>query len=215
MESILSIIRDRFSPLINRIREKIFGAHNENIDLVVDSFYKLTPPQRNGVLIGGMGLILGFILFSIILYFAQVSVLQTELDKSLRALATIRSLKLEDQTVSEKFNSLIETISRKSKGFNPKPFFEKLSKTMGIELTGISEKDVPFDQNDPLVKKIKMVNVEVKLPKVSIPKLLNFIVELEKSNHLLKVQDLKITGQYGNKLYFDAQLLIRGYATGT
>lgn len=215
MESILAMIREKLSPLINRVREKIFGSHNENLDLLVDSFYKLTPPQRSAALAGGASLIVVFILFSIVLYFVQVNVLQTDLDKSMRAIATFRSLKIEDQEVSAKFDSLVEGINRKNKGFFFKPFFEKLSKTLNLEISGVSERDAPLDQTDPLGKKVKVVNVEVKLPKVSIPKLLNFIVELEKSNHLLKVQDIKVTGQYGNKLYFDAQLVIRGYAAGT
>ena len=168
MQLIPSAMQEKLSPLINRAREKIFGSHNENIDLLVDSFYKLTPPQRNGVLGGGVGLIFGFVLFSIILYFVQVNVLQNELDKSLQALSTIRSLKTEDQETSARFDGLVETINKKNKGFYFKPFFEKMSKTVGVEVSGVSERDAPLDASDPLGKKVKVVNVEVKLPKVSI-----------------------------------------------
>ena len=32
---------------------------------------------------------------------------------------------------------------------------------------------------------------------------MDFIIKVEKSSYLIKVKDLKITGLYGNKLFFD------------
>ena len=51
----------------------------------------------------------------------------------------------------------------------------------------------------------------MRLPNISIPRLLGFLVEVEKSNKYLRVQDLQIRGRYGTKLYFDSQVKVRGY----
>jgi hypothetical protein len=215
MAVIPSVVSDRLSSFFLKIREKILGVNNENLDFLIDTFYKLTPSQRNGVTAGGVAAIALFVICSIALYFMQVNSLQTELDKSLHAISSFRALRLEDQEVSEKFDGLVDSINRKNKGFYFKPFFEKLSKKINVEFTGISERDAPADPTDPLPKKVKVTNVDMKLPKISIPKLLTFVMEIEKSNHFLRVQDMKITGQYGNKLYFDVQLTIRGYVPST
>jgi len=49
------------------------------------------------------------------------------------------------------------------------------------------------------------------MPNISIPRLLSFLVEVEKSNKYLRVQDLQIRARYGTKLYFDSQAKVRGY----
>ena len=55
------------------------------------------------------------------------------------------------------------------------------------------------------------LNIQIKIPKMSIPRMLEFLSAVEQSNNLLRVQDLKITGEYGNRLYFDVNAVVRGY----
>ena len=64
---------------------------------------------------------------------------------------------------------------------------------------------------DPLFEKIKEVNIEVRTPKISIPRLLSFLSEVENSGKFIRVKDLKITGMYGNKLFFDTTIGFKAY----
>ena len=55
--SVLEDYKDKISNqwlgLTSNLRKKILGSNNENIDLLVDSFYKLEAPQRNAAMVGG------------------------------------------------------------------------------------------------------------------------------------------------------------------
>jgi hypothetical protein len=76
----------------------------------------------------------------------------------------------------------------------------------------LMEKEVEFDSTNPLSESLKEVRIDLRVPQISISRLLNFITDVEKSERYIRLQDLKITGQYGNKLYFDTSLVFRGYA---
>ena len=73
----------------------------------------------------------------------------------------------------------------------------------------------PLPVDNPLSEKAQEVKVEMRMPNISIPRLMSFLVEVEKSNKYLKVQDLQIRGRYGTKLYFDGQAKVRGYDVGS
>jgi len=53
----------------------------------------------------------------------------------------------------------------------------------------------------------------MRLLNISIPRLLNFIVEAEKGGGFIRVQDLQIRSKYGTKLFFDVTLKARGLST--
>jgi hypothetical protein len=92
-----------------------------------------------------------------------------------------------------------------------KPFFEKIANDLGVTIEGISDQKVPLAAENPLSDKLQEIRVEMRLPNISIPRLLNFVVEIEKSGKYLKVQDLQIRARYGTKLFFDGQIKVRGY----
>lgn len=211
----LSDYRERLGQILGNgmasIRQKIFGANNEHIDFVMDSFYKLDPPQRNAVVGVIVGAISAFVVAAFSLYYIQVSSLQNELDEVFLALNRLRALKAEASVVTDRFDKLVGMVKRKAGGITFKPYFEKISQELNLEIKEIREKPIEADPNSLLATKINEVHIDVRLVKVSIPKLLSFLVEVEKDGHLVRVQNLKITGIYGNKLFFDVETIFRGY----
>lgn len=213
--SIVSDLREsiggRLSSSFAVARKKLFGTNNENLDFIMDSFYKLSPSQRNTFLGVAIGLIVSLVFATVFFYFSQVNALKDQLNDSFSAIAELRLLKSEETLETERFNELANTIARKTKGVIYKPFFERLSRQVSVPIRDIKERQVSMDPANPLSKRIQTSHIELTFSKISIPKLLEFMSEVEKSKSYMRVQNLKITGIYGTRLFFDAEVLIRGY----
>lgn len=207
-------IKGQFSGIFTLVRRRLFGANNERLDFFMDSFYKLSPNQRTGVL-GGIVSVIGlFVLGAVALYFSQVHKLKQDLNDSFAALHDLQALKHSYEVESRNYDKLIDTIERKTKQVSLKPFFEKTANDLGVTIEGLTDQKSPLAAENPLSEKVQEVKVEMRLPNISIPRLLSFVVEIEKSGKYLRVQDLQIRGRYGTKLYFDSQLKVRGYDVG-
>lgn len=204
-------IRGRMQGTINIIRRRLFGANNEKLDFLMDSFYKLNPNQQTGVLAGIVAIIAVFVLGAFLLYFSQVNRLKDDLSNSFAALHELQALKAAYDIENKNFEKLVDVIQRKTKQTSLKPFFEKIGNDLGVTIEGLNDQKAPLPGDSPLADKMQEVRVDMRLPNISIPRLLSFIVEIEKSNKYLRVQDLQIRGRYGTKLYFDAQVKVRGY----
>ena len=70
--SALQSIQDQISSIFNRsvdeIKKRILGENNENIEFIMDSFYKLSPSQQSGALLGVFGVLVAFVFISFILF---------------------------------------------------------------------------------------------------------------------------------------------------
>jgi hypothetical protein len=143
----------------------------------------------------------------------QVNALRRDLTLAFDALYDLKALNLKDGIESQRYAKLVDVIGKKTKSLNFKPFFEKISTQNKIVLKGLSERAMDIDPNNRLSDVVKEYHIEMKIAKVSIPKLLGFLVDIERSGQYLRIQNLKITGIYGNKLFFDAEILVRGYKT--
>jgi hypothetical protein len=196
------------------VRKRLFGANNEKLDFVMDSFYKLSPPQRTGVLAGIVGVIGLFVLSAIVLYFSQVSRLKSDLSNSFASLHELQALKAAYDVENKNFEKLVDTIDKKTKQVSLKPLFEKIANDLGVTLEGINDQRAPLPAESPLAEKVQEVRVDMRLPNISIPRLLNFLVEIEKTNKYLRVQELVVRGRYGTKLFFDGTVKVRGYDVG-
>lgn len=216
--SALAAFSDRFKGQLqgglNQIRKRLFGANNEKLDFFMDSFYKLSPNQRTGVLAGFVGVVALFVLGAIGLYFAQVNQLKNDLNGSFAALHELQSMKASYEQENRNFEKLVDTIDKKTRQLSLKPFFEKTANDLGVTIEGLNDQKAPLAADNPLAEKVQEVRVEMRLPNISIPRLMSFLVEIEKSNKYLRVQDLQIRGRYGTKLYFDGQVKVRGYDVG-
>lgn len=213
--SAITAVSDRFKGQfqggINLVRSRLFGVNNEKLDFIMDSFYKLSPEQRTGVLAGIVVAIALFVLSAVGLYFSQVDGLKKDLSNSFAALHELQMLRSVYETENKNFEKLVDTISRRSRSTQLKPFFEKTAQDIGVTLEGLTDQRVPLSADNALSEKIQEVRVDMRLPNISIPRLMSFMVEVEKSNRYLRVQDLQIRGKYGTKLFFDGQMKVRGY----
>lgn len=216
--NVLAGVSDKFKGRVlgslNVVRKQFFGANNEKLDFLMDSFYKLSPPQRAGVMAGVIGVITLFVLGAIALYFSQVARLKSDLSNSFASLHELSALRQAYEQENKNFEKLVDTIDRKTKQVSLKPLFEKLANDLGVNLEGINDQRSPLSADNPLAEKVSEVRIDMRLPNISIPRLLNFLVEIEKTNKYLRVQELTVRARYGTKLFFDGQVKVRGYDTG-
>jgi hypothetical protein len=145
------------------------------------------------------------------LYFSLVSHLKNELSSSFAALHELQAKKAMYEQENRNFEKLVDMVERKTKQVSLKPFFEKIANEQGVAIEGLSDSKSPLPADNPLAERLQEVRVEMRMPNISIPRLLSFLVEVEKSNKYLRVQDLQIRARYGTKLYFDSQAKVRGY----
>ncbi len=211
LDDFATMLRERFSATIKPLKIKLFGVNNETIDFLMDSFYKLSPEQRAAVVFGGsVGAV--FVTLAILgFYFASVASLEGDLNRSFNVLHELRSLKAQYASEHESYDRLVGSITRKTGSLRAKPFFEEKAQSLGIEMQGLNDKSEPLPLENPLSQKMSYVKVEVRLPKISIPRLLSLLTEVEKSGNYLSVEDLTIRNRLGTKLYFDAEVEFRGY----
>jgi hypothetical protein len=211
LSGFLDKIGGRLQGFVGIFRHRLFGANNEKLDFLMDSFYKLNPNQRTGVLAGLVAFIGVFVLGAFALYFSQVNRLKDDLSNSFAALHELQALKAAYDIENKNFEKLVEVIQRRTKQTSLKPFFEKTGNDLGVTIEALSDQKTPVHPDNPLADKMQEVRVNMRLPNISIPRLLSFLVEIEKSNRYLRVQDLEIKGKYGTKLYFDSEVKVRGY----
>ena len=207
-------VKGQLQDRLGNLRRRLLGTNNEKLDFLMDSFYKLSPNQRTGVLAGAsFGVVLlVFMVFG--LYVSMVSRLRNELSSSFAALHELQAQKASFEQENKNFEKLVDSVERKTKQLSLKPFFEKIANEQGVTLEGLSDAKSPLPADNPLSERFQEVRVEMRTPNISIPRLMSFLVEVEKSNKYLRVQDLQIRGRYGTKLYFDGQAKVRGYDSG-
>ncbi len=193
-------------------RLQVFGSNNERLDFLMDSFYKLNPNQRTGVMAGVIGFVFICVMGLFGLYFSQVGQLNSDLNNTFSAMHELRSLRTSYEIEDKKFDKLYDLISRRTRGLRMKPEFEKLARNLGVTIDSVTEKKIPLASDNPLSDKVQEVHADLRLGNISVPKLLNFLVDIEKSNKYLRVLDFKIAARYGTRLFFDAQVKIRGYS---
>lgn len=210
LDQISLTISSQIKQILDPIKRRLFGANNETLDFVMDSFYKLSPEQRLGAIVGGSVLAVFFVFGVLFFYFSQVRALEDELNTSFNALHELRRLKKEYSREEARFNQLLTMVrGRTTKPW--KPFFEEKAQEAGVELQRLNDQTTEILADNPLSTKMKYVKVDVQLPKVSIPRLLQYVTAIERSGNYMTVEDLTIRGRYGTKLFFDAQAKFRGY----
>lgn len=204
-------IKGRWDSFVLDVRKRTLGANNERLDLLVDSFYKLEPQQRTAAIAGGVA-VLAFVVLSFVgLYFAQVNSLNRELNKRFDALYELRELKRDYQNENQRFTKLVDSVMSASSALRIKPYFEKIANEQGVQIEGLTETKVPIPSDNPMSEKLQEVKVEMRLNNISIPRLLNFVIEVEKGSGSIRIQDMQVQARYGTKLFFDIRLKGHGY----
>lgn len=213
MEALSERFQSRLKGPIQELRSRLFGVNNEKLDFLMDSFYKLTPSQRMGALGGVIGVVVVFLLLMVWLYFSQVSLLKREWDQSILALKELERKRQEMEVENRSFDQMASNLSSKTSTFHLRPFLEGKAKEFKIQSSDFGqEKSKPMSSDDPLSERFNEIRVETRLSKISLPRLIKFLVDIESSGNFLRVEALQINGRHETeKLYFDAKTSIRGY----
>jgi hypothetical protein len=216
--SALQIVRDSIQSLVGRVvdqvRRSLFGANNERVDFVMDSFYKLSPQHQTGVMAGAAGVLLVFVLGAFTIYYTRINALEDELNASFDALTEVRNLTSTYDQELKRYQELKVVVSRSAADFKPKPFFESKANQVGVQIADLRSQDTEIPAESPLAADFRYTQVEFKLPKVSLPRLLKFMEEIEKSNGSLNVHSLQIRTRYGDRLFFETSAKVIAYKTG-
>lgn len=211
LKSLTDPIARKVDDYLTFLKHKIFGTNNERLDFVMDSFYKLEPRKKTIVLSTIALTIVCVVAFSVIFYITQLNALEERLNKSFAALHELQEQKNKYGRVNSKFNVIVSDVSKKTQGLQMKPLLEKIARGLSVKIEGLNESDANFSSDNPMGKFLMQKKIEVRFPKISLPKLLKFLVEVERSRRFLRISDLTIRGIYGTKLYFDAATTIHWY----
>ena len=213
-------VKDRSRDILEKIRQKLFGANNENLDFFIDSFNKFDARQKI-VAVCCILLLTVLVFFSIFyLYFTGVRDLKLELSDGLAALRELQVDINNYETETAKMTVVSNTLNATIGGFSVRPFFESLAQKLAVKVELSEPKQEPFPATDPLSEKgFQKLNIDMRFVKISIPRLLEFIKETEKSAKFLKIQDLNIREIYERepskkRLYFTVNMTVRGYVKG-
>ena len=211
LQQIIEKLKAQFTEYLQTIKLEVFGPNNERLDFLLDSFNKLQPNEQRGALAGAAIAFFVMILMGLWFYISQVSVLRTELADSFSSLRQFRSLSNEYSMENKKFAMLVDSVKNKVDATSYKPFLDQQAKKNGLTLGQLDERDVAGVEDSPFSKELKDVSIDINLDNVSLPKLLKFMSEIEKSGKYIRVDDLRIRSRYGTKLFFDAKVLFRAY----
>lgn len=215
LRNLFDQVQALIARIIDQIRRSLLGANNERIDFLMDSFYKLSPQHQTSVMAGAAAFLLVFVLGSFTIYFSRINALEDELNASFDALQEVRSLSQSYDQELKRYKELKALIGRNAAEFKPKPFFESKANQVGIQIADLRSQDVDIPAESPLATDFRYTQVEFKLPKVSLPRLLKFMEEVEKSNGSLNISSLQIHTRYGDKLFFETSAKVFGYKTGS
>jgi len=210
-EQFIEKLKSRISEMVQKLLLEVFGQNNERLDFLLDSFNKLQPNQQRAALAGSAMAFLLMIMLGIWIYASQVGALRTELSDSFSSLRQFRSLANEFGMENSKFTLLIDSVKSKVDATSYKPFLDQLAKKNGLSLGQLDERDVAATEDSPMGKELRDVTIDVNFDNVSLPRLLKFLTEIEKSGKYVRIDDLRIRSRYGTKLYFDAKVLFRAY----
>lgn len=215
-------IKDFYFKCTSTLKSKILGDNNEKLDFILDSFYKLSPKEKNKVFLIAIGS--GLLVFILLLtaYFSGIKTLDNNISSRFEALNKLSSLKTVYSQEKSRYDALIDNITTRTLSLRVKPFFEQISKTTGIYINGLNDHRVTIPPDNPLSGIFDYMDVEMDLSSrlsssrsfdsaISLPKLLTFISEVEKSDNFFRVKDLSIRSILGDKLYFNVKISFRTY----
>lgn len=211
LDQSIDTVRNIFRPASELLRKRLLGANNERLDFIMDSFYKLSPKQQSTLIVVFFSAIVALVIMIFSAYFIRISALESDLNSGYEALRSFRNQADEYKIAAAKLEWVKQNVESKTADLRPKPFFEQTAKKIGVTLEGLNSEDADLSKDNPLAPYFKEIQVKFRMPKVSIPRLLKFISEIEKSGKTLSLKDLKIRALFGDRLYFDVEAVASGY----
>ena len=211
-----SQISSSAGSLFQQFKQRVLGENNERLDFIMDSFYKLSPQQQTGAILGSFSVVGLVVLGAILFYFSRINNLESQLNQGFDSLHRLRVLSAQYKRVDESMRYLKKSVNRKTSKLRPKAFFEKIAGQVGVTLQSLRSEEKEITDGSPLAANFKYLKISFRMPKVSLPRMLKFFSEIERSDKTLIVSNLTIRGLYGSKkLYFDVEADVTGFKVGS
>ena len=197
------------------IRSLIFGKQNERLEYVMDSYFKLPPEGRSTAILGGVVLGVMTLIAIIATYIAALGSLQSRLDEAFEATNQLREAHTGHLLTKQKFSDLEQKLQASTEGLVLISVLEQKAKELGLTTSGFPPQLPTTDlaAGNPLAEKYQNAKVEFRVNNASLKKIMDYVIAIESTQHMLKVGSLKIRGLYQNKLFFDATLEVEGIVT--
>lgn len=197
------------------LKNAFFGKQNQRLEFLMDSYFKLSTEGRTAVFFGGIALGLLTLVAIIVTYIFALGMLQKQLDDAFAAANKLRDLGSNYLSVKAQFNELEQKISSANQNLVMISLLEQKAKDLGLSTNGFPPQlpVTDFPASNPLSEKYQAAKVEFRVSNISIKKILDFVVAVETSPHMLRVSSLKIKGLYQNKMYFDSTFEVEGTVT--
>jgi hypothetical protein len=200
------MVKVKTENISSQFRSFVFGKQNARIEYLMDSYFKLPPEGKSGVVAGGIALGILLVVGIIAMYLAALSSLQTKLDVAFEATNKLREIHSAHIVTNQRFKDLDERLNTASQGLVLISILEKKAKDLEIPATGfpaqVPTTDLPT--TNPFNDKYQTAKVEFRASNISLKKIIEFIIAIESTPHLLRVSSLKIRSLYQTKLFFDA-----------
>lgn len=188
------------------LRSLIFGRQNERLEFLMDSYFKMPPEGRTGVLVGSAVVGVLFLVGIIILYLAALGSLQGRLDTAFEVTNKLRESHTSHAMIKQKFSDLEQKIAAANVNLVPISVLEQKAKELGLAASSFPPQlpvsDLPA--SNPLSDKYQNAKIEFRVSNVSLKKIVDFVIAIESTPHMLRVTSLKIKALYQNKIFFDA-----------
>lgn len=196
------------SRLTGPLKIAVFGKNNERLEYVMDSYFKLSPEARTGVIAAAWAG--GIVLFLMVIgiYIMMLGHLQNRLDTAFTATNRLSEARQSYQITKQRFDELERRLASANENFVLFSVLEQKAKDLGLQTGGFPPQlpVVDFPSANPLSEKYQSAKVEFRVSNASLKKIIEFVVAIESTPHLLRVSSLKVRGLFANKLFFDAIL---------
>jgi hypothetical protein len=197
------------------LRNAILGRQNERLEFIMDSYFKLSPEGRTAVVVGGVAGSI-FLLISIIgIYLAALTSLQARLDSAFEAVNTLKDARYSYTNNKQKFADLERKLEAANQNLILISVLETKAKELGLQTSGFPAQlpTSDFAASNPLAGKYQNAKVKFNISNVSLKRIMDLVIAIEATPHLLRVVSLTIKPGYQNKLFFESTLEVEGTVT--
>lgn len=204
----------RLWRLFEPLRAAVFGRQNERLEYLADTFFKLSPEARAGIVIGGIGGFFILIVSLILLYVAGLEALQSELDSAYSSINRLRQMEATYTVSKAKFRNLEERFRSSNEGLSLVTIIEEKGKELGIKTSfpsGQRDSSMGTTLRDSAMKDYRVAQVSFTVENVGLKKIIDFLIELERLPNMLHVNSVKLSRGFTNKLYLDAEIEVEAF----
>ncbi len=211
LKAFLASIKDFFSSASAKVSHIVLGENNERIDFFIDSFSKLDARNKFLVSVGSVVAAVSVLVLVFLLYFWGVQSLRNELANGFDSFHELKVMEIDLTKEKGRFEKLKDRIGQRVTGLRVKPFIEELANKHNVTIGNIVERPEQIQSGDPLSQSFEKYKVELKISKISLPRMLKFITDLEKSRKLMTISEFEVRNQHGTRLYFNVSMSLTGY----